>query len=103
MRITLREGRKRQIREMCALVGLPVVRIVRIRIGTLLLGNLKPREWRLLSENEVAELKRKPGARKPETRKPEVRKPEALKPGVRKPTARKPEARKPGNSRFGKR
>lgn len=65
LHFTLREGRKRQIREMCALVGLPVVRIIRIRIGTLLLGNLKPREWRLLSENEVAELKGKPGLRKP--------------------------------------
>lgn len=65
LRITLREGRKRQIREMCALVGLPVVRIVRIRIGTLLLGSLKPREWRLLTDKEVADLKGKPGIRKP--------------------------------------
>jgi 23S rRNA pseudouridine2605 synthase len=65
LRITLREGRKRQIREMCALVGLPVVRIVRIRIGTLLLGSLKPREWRLLTGKEVAELKGKPAIRKP--------------------------------------
>jgi 23S rRNA pseudouridine2605 synthase len=64
LRIILREGRKRQIREMCALVGLPVVRIIRIRIGTLLLGSLKPREWRLLTEKEVAELKGKPGIRK---------------------------------------
>jgi 23S rRNA pseudouridine2605 synthase len=59
LRIILREGRKRQIREMCALLGLPVVRIIRIRIGTLLLGNLKPREWRSLTENEVAGLKGK--------------------------------------------
>ena len=65
LRITLREGRKRQIREMCALVGLPVVRIVRIRIGTLLLGSLKPREWRLLTDKEVADLKGKPGIRTP--------------------------------------
>jgi len=68
LRITLREGRKRQIREMCALVGLPVVRIQRIRIGTLLLGRLKPREWRLLTDQEVAELKGKPGVRKPGNR-----------------------------------
>ncbi len=65
LRIILREGRKRQIREMCALVGLPVVRIVRVRIGTLMLGTLKPREWRLLTEKEVAELKGKSGNRKP--------------------------------------
>jgi 23S rRNA pseudouridine2605 synthase len=65
LRITLREGRKRQIREMCTLVGLPVVRIVRIRIGTLLLGNLKPREWRPLTDKEVVELKGKSGVHKP--------------------------------------
>jgi len=65
LRIILREGRKRQIREMCASVGLPIVSIVRIRIGTLLLGRLKPREWRLLTDTEVAELKGKSGIRKP--------------------------------------
>ncbi len=64
LRITLREGRKRQIREMCNLVGLPVVRIVRVRIGTLLLGNLKPREWRLLTEKEIGELKGTAGDRR---------------------------------------
>jgi 23S rRNA pseudouridine2605 synthase len=62
LRIILREGRKRQIREMCALIGLPVVRVIRIRIGTLLLGTLKPREWRSLTEHEVAELKGFTGA-----------------------------------------
>jgi 23S rRNA pseudouridine2605 synthase len=70
LRVILREGRKRQIREMCALTGLPVVRIVRIRIGTLLLGNLKPREWRPLSEYEVATLKGKTIPRKPKVNKP---------------------------------
>jgi 23S rRNA pseudouridine2605 synthase len=57
LRITMGEGRKRQIREIGSLLGLPVVRIVRIRIGTLLLGNLKPGEWHRLNEKEIAELK----------------------------------------------
>ncbi|HUI87822.1 MAG TPA: pseudouridine synthase [Anaerolineales bacterium] len=57
LRVTMGEGRKRQIREIGSLLGLPVVRIVRVRIGSLLLGNLKPGEWRHLNENEVAELK----------------------------------------------
>lgn len=57
LRVILREGKKRQIREMCALVGLPVVRIIRIRIGALKLGNLKPRQWRHLTHEEVQELK----------------------------------------------
>lgn len=57
LNITLREGRKRQIRETCGQVGLPVVRILRVRIGTLHLGNLKPRDWRYLSSAEIKALK----------------------------------------------
>jgi 23S rRNA pseudouridine2605 synthase len=51
------EGRKRQIRETCKQLGLPIVRILRIRIGTMRLGNLKPRQWRYLTVQEVDELK----------------------------------------------
>lgn len=57
VRVVMREGRKRQIRETCKQVGLPVVRIVRTRIGTLRLGSLKPRQWRYLTTMEVKELK----------------------------------------------
>jgi 23S rRNA pseudouridine2605 synthase len=61
LRVTMGEGRKRQIREIGTRLGLPVVRIVRTRIATLRLGNLKPGEWRHLTESEVAELQgRKP-------------------------------------------
>ena len=59
VRVTMGEGRKRQIRETCKQLGLPVVRILRIRIGPLRLGNLKPREWRHLYQDEVDELKGK--------------------------------------------
>ena len=59
LRLTMGEGRKRQIREIGALLGLPVVRIVRVRIGTLSLGALKPGEWRHLTEGEINELKGK--------------------------------------------
>jgi len=66
LRIVMREGRKRQIREIGSLLGLPVVRILRVRIGTLRLGTLKAGEWRYLSREEVAELKgKKPPAAKP--------------------------------------
>jgi 23S rRNA pseudouridine2605 synthase len=68
LRITLREGRKRQIRETGALIGLPVVKIIRVRIGSLYLGVLSPREWRYLTQQEIADLKGK----KPE--KPSVKK-----------------------------
>lgn len=57
VRVVMREGRKRQIRETCKQLGLPIVRILRIRIGSLRLGNLKPRQWRYLTRQEVNELK----------------------------------------------
>ena len=57
VRVVMKEGRKRQIRETCKQLGLPVVRIVRVRIGTLRLGNLRPRQWRYLTITEIAELK----------------------------------------------
>jgi 23S rRNA pseudouridine2605 synthase len=60
LRVIMHEGRKRQIRETGSHIGLTVVRIIRIRIGSLYLGNLKPREWRILSESEVAALKGQP-------------------------------------------
>lgn len=57
IRIVMGEGKKRQIREVGKLLGLPVVRIIRVRIGSLRLGELKPRQWRYLTEDEVRELK----------------------------------------------
>ena len=57
IRVIMGEGRKRQIREIGMLLGLPVVRIVRVRIGTLRLGTLKPREWRYLTSDEIKALK----------------------------------------------
>ncbi len=52
----LNEGRKRQIRRMCQLVGLHVVDLERVRIGPLKLGDLPEGKWRLLSERERAAL-----------------------------------------------
>ncbi len=60
LRMVLREGRKRQIREMGARIGLSVSRIIRVRIGALALGSLKRREWRQLTPGEVVALKRQP-------------------------------------------
>jgi 23S rRNA pseudouridine2605 synthase len=57
IRVVMGEGKKRQIREVGRLLGLPVVKIIRLRIGTLKLGSLKPRQWRHLTETEVKELK----------------------------------------------
>lgn len=58
LEITLREGRKRQVRRMCEAVGHPVVKLARVSFGPLALGDLKPGEHRLLSPAEVAQLRR---------------------------------------------
>ena len=52
LRFVLREGRKRQIRRMCELVGLKVVGLKRIRIGRIRLGDLPLGQWRFLHEDE---------------------------------------------------
>lgn len=66
LKVILHEGRKRQIREMGNLTGLPVVRIIRMRIASLELGPLKSGEWRYLTAEEVSALKGKttPGNKK---------------------------------------
>jgi 23S rRNA pseudouridine2604 synthase len=52
LRFVLREGRKRQIRRMCELVGLKVVGLKRVRIGSIVLGKLPPGQWRYLGDHE---------------------------------------------------
>jgi len=52
LRFILREGRKRQIRRMCELVGLKVTGLKRVRIGRVRLGELPPGKWRYLREDE---------------------------------------------------
>ena len=52
LRFVLREGRKRQIRRMCDLVGLDVLGLRRVRIGRIPLGQLPSGQWRYLSEHE---------------------------------------------------
>ena len=49
LRFVLREGRKRQIRRMCELVGLKVLGLKRVRIGRIPLGQLPPGQWRYLA------------------------------------------------------
>ena len=55
--ITIREGRNRQVRKMCALAGLSVRRLTRIAEGPLRLGDLPAGKWRRLTGNEINALK----------------------------------------------
>ncbi|NDD62533.1 MAG: pseudouridine synthase [Acidobacteria bacterium] len=50
LRMTIREGRNRQVRRMTAAVGMPTLRLVRIRVGEWELGDLRPGQWRLANE-----------------------------------------------------
>jgi 23S rRNA pseudouridine2605 synthase len=56
LRITIHEGRNRQVRRMCEAVGFPVTRLVRVRIGPLRDATLAPGDWRALTPDEVREL-----------------------------------------------
>ena len=58
LRITIREGRNRQVRRMCEAVGHPVKALMRTRIGSLADRQLKPGQWRELRAEEVRALKK---------------------------------------------
>ncbi len=52
LRFILQEGKKRQIRRMCEMVGLKVVGLKRVRMGRIVLGDLPPGKWRYLKDGE---------------------------------------------------
>ncbi len=58
IKLTIHEGRNRQVRRMCEAIGHPVRRLVRTRIGPITDTRLKPGSWRELSRDELLELQR---------------------------------------------
>ena len=58
LKMTLQEGRNRQIRKMCEIAGLTVKRLSRVSIGNLKLGGMPVGKWRYLDEEEIEYLKR---------------------------------------------
>jgi 23S rRNA pseudouridine2605 synthase len=61
LRVVMTEGRKREVRRLLAAVGLPVTRLVRVRIGPVRLGRLPPGAVRELTHDEVVGLRRAAG------------------------------------------
>lgn len=57
IRVILREGRKRQIREVAKALGFGVRRLIRVRLGGLELGSMAPGEWRKLTPAEIRSLR----------------------------------------------
>ena len=57
LRVTIHQGKNRQIRRMCAQVGLVVTRLRRVAENSLMLGDLEPGKWRYLTEAEISALK----------------------------------------------
>lgn len=57
IRLILKEGKNRQVRRICQKVGYPVKSLKRIRVKSLLIGDLPLGKWRYLTENEVKSLK----------------------------------------------
>lgn len=58
LELSIHEGRKHQVKRMCAAVGHPVRRLVRVSIGGVELGNLPAGKWRALRASEVERLRR---------------------------------------------
>ncbi len=57
LEVTIHEGRNRQVRRMCDLAGMTVVRLKRVREGSLALGDLPCGKWRYLTDEEITSLK----------------------------------------------
>ena len=57
LEITIREGRKHQVKRMLEAVGHPVIKLLRIKMGPLALGNLEPGEYRFLTDREANALR----------------------------------------------
>ena len=63
IRMTLTEGRKREVKQLCKSVGHPVEHLRRVEFAGLVLKDLRAGQWRLLTKKEVERLKQMVGLR----------------------------------------
>lgn len=57
LKLTLTEGRKREVRQLCKAAGHPVQELRRVSFGGIVLGGLKPGQWRMLTSEEIRQLR----------------------------------------------
>ncbi|MFC3231187.1 pseudouridine synthase [Marinibaculum pumilum] len=79
--LTLHEGRNRQVRRMTAAVGVPTLRLVRVEIGALALGDLAPGEWKEIRAEDVLPGDPPPPSQRARPQQPRV--PQPKRPGAR--------------------
>ena len=65
LKVTIREGRTREVRRMFTRFDIPVLNLIRVRFGPLTFKGLKPGQWRLLTEREIWQLKQIEKTREP--------------------------------------
>lgn len=80
LEIDLDEGRNRQVRRMCAAIGVPVLRLVRTRIGPWTLAGLSPGSWRAETLHAPVSDPKRPNSTRPHDR-PRGTRPSANRPG----------------------
>jgi 23S rRNA pseudouridine2457 synthase len=93
--ITISQGMNRQVRKMCAAVGLPCLRLVRQALGDLPLAGLAPGEWRDLTTEEIAALRGLAGAGERHARPAPTRSAAARPSSSYSPTNRGPRRQRP--------
>jgi 23S rRNA pseudouridine2605 synthase len=88
LKVVMHEGRKHEIRDIARTLGLWVHKLVRVRLGTLTIGSLRPGQWRPLEPKEIVQLKKPslPSPKRAARPKPSAPRPPAARPGPRRDT-----------------
>lgn len=111
LRVVMREGHKHELREIGATLGMPVERIIRVRLGSLVLGQLPAGQWRALTAAEVKALRRATEISTEERPAPRAAKRDggmprgpgrAGQPAPRGPAGERPPSRRPKTQRHSK-
>lgn len=99
LRVIIHEGRNRQVRRMLETLGHPVLRLVRERVGPVVLGTLTPGTFRALTPEEVEALRRETRGPRRGTSRPRAPRAKPARSSSSRPTASRPSSSKPTAAR----